>query len=54
MFALGAFISFILPAFIIMAIPPAEITQGHSVMCVVSALFFVIFLKLMVLEYDNN
>ena len=54
MFALGAFISFILPVFIIASVPPAEITQAHSVMCVVSALFFVIFLKLMVLEYEND
>lgn len=54
MFALGAFISFILPMFIIASVPPAEITQAQTVLSVLSALFCVIFVKLMVLEYDNN
>lgn len=54
MFALGAFISFMLPILVIASIPPAQITDVQTVFCVMSALFCVIFLKLMVLEYEND
>lgn len=54
MFALGALISFMLPVLFITSVPPDEITQIQTVVCVLCALFCVIFIKLMVLEYDNN